>query len=90
MVSQMYRPGWKARLSDGRTVDGYPLLSGLSGRGLTGFDLRVGVRSAEIEFRPTKRIVLAGISWGTLFLGFGFVLVAIIVDSRRRHEVRAR
>ena len=26
MVSQMYRPGWRAKLSDGRTVDGLPAL----------------------------------------------------------------
>jgi len=84
LLSQMYRPGWEARLSDGRTVGGYPVLSGLPGRGLTAFDLPPGARSAEIKFRPTKRLLLAGIGWATLFVGFGFVIAAALVAGRRR------
>src|SRR5206468_2019682 len=45
MVSQLYRPGWEAELSDGKTVKGYRLFGGL-----TGFDLPGGVSSARITF----------------------------------------
>lgn len=77
MVSQMYRPGWRARLSDGRTVNGYRLFGGL-----TGFDLPPGTRSAEVFFHPTARIVFASISWATLLLGL-VIVVAIGVRTRR-------
>jgi hypothetical protein len=61
MVSQMYRPGWRARLSDGRTVNGYRLFGGV-----TGFDLPPGVTSAQVYFHPTARLVFAAVSWATV------------------------
>ena len=77
MLSQLYRPGWKARLSDGTTVHGYRLLGGV-----TGFDLPPGVDSAEIVFRPTPRIVVAAISWATILLSLA-AIAAIGIRSRR-------
>jgi hypothetical protein len=68
MLSQLYRPGWRARLSDGRTVPGYRLLGGF-----TGFDLPPNASSATISFHPTGRIVLTIVTWATIF----FCLVAI-------------
>jgi hypothetical protein len=78
LVSQMYRPGWRARLSDGRTVNGYRLVGAL-----TGFDLPPGVSSAEVFFHPTGRIVFATLSWAALFLALVFV-AAVGVRVRRR------
>ncbi len=82
MVSQMYRPGWRARLSDGRTVNGYRLFGGL-----TGFDLPPGTRSAEVYFHPTARIVFASVSWATVFLGFVFVIATTLGARRRRSRL---
>ncbi len=79
MVSQMYRPGWRARLSDGRTVNGYRLFGGL-----TGFDLPPGIRSAVVSFHPTARIVFASISWATVGLGLLFVIAVPPALRRRR------
>lgn len=69
MLSQMYRPGWQATLSGGRTVHGFQVLGGF-----TGFDLPAGTQAAEIDYRPATRIVLELVSWLTL-LG-GLVAVA--------------
>jgi uncharacterized membrane protein YfhO len=71
MVSQMYRPGWRAKLSDGRTIDGYRLLGGV-----TGFDIPGGVHSAKIYFHPTGRIVFAAMSWATVLLSIVFLVAA--------------
>jgi hypothetical protein len=90
LVSQLYRPGWTARLSGGRSVSGYPVLSALSDSGFTAFDLPPGTRSAEIEFRPTTRMALAGLGWGTLVLGFGFIVIAPLVDRYRRRPAGPR
>ncbi len=84
MLSQMYRPGWKARLSNGYTVDGYPVLGDFPGRGLTAFDLPAGTDSAVIEFLPARRAILAGISWATLFTGSALVIALALVARRRR------
>jgi hypothetical protein len=83
MVSQLYRPGWRARLSDGRTVDGYRLFGAV-----TAFDLPAGTRSARIYFHPTARILFAGLSWAVVLLGLAFVAVTAAlgwsVDRDRR------
>ena len=79
MVSELYRPGWQAELSNGRTVSGYRLVGGF-----TGFDLPPGVDSATISFEPTTRIVLTGITWATIF--FGLVALAGIAVVRRRRS----
>jgi hypothetical protein len=79
MLSQLYRPGWQAQLSDGRTVDGYRLFGGF-----TGFDLPAGVDSARISFAPTARIVLTGITWATLF--FGTLAIAALALARARRS----
>jgi hypothetical protein len=78
MLSQMFRPGWQARLSNGRTVDGYRLLGGL-----TGFDLPPGTTSAEISFRPAARMAFAALSWATILASLAF-LVAVAVFRRRQ------
>ncbi|HVW17044.1 MAG TPA: hypothetical protein VHB30_02235, partial [Solirubrobacteraceae bacterium] len=43
MLSQLYRPGWQARLPGGHTVRGHRLFGGL-----TGFDLPAGTTSAQL------------------------------------------
>jgi hypothetical protein len=79
MVSELYRPGWQAELSDGRTVSGYRLVGGF-----TGFDLPPGVDSARIVYEPTTRIVLTSITWATIF--FGLLALAGIAVARRRRS----
>jgi hypothetical protein len=79
MVSQMYRPGWRAKLSDGRTIAGYRLFGGV-----TGFDIPPGVRSAEISFHPTGRIVFAALSWAAVLLSAVFLIVAACFGWLRR------
>jgi hypothetical protein len=69
MVSQMYRPGWHAKLSDGQTINGYRLFGAV-----TGFDIPPGVRHAEIAFRPTGRIAFAALSWATVLLSIVFLV----------------
>jgi hypothetical protein len=69
MVSQLYRPGWRAKLSDGRTIAGHQLLGGV-----TGFDIPRGVRSAKIYFHPTGRF--AAMSWATVLLSIVFLVGA--------------
>ena len=73
MVSQLYRPGWRAHLSNGRTVSGHRLFGAV-----TGFDLPPGTRTAVIEFHPTARIAFATLSWVTLLLGLVFLGAAAI------------
>jgi hypothetical protein len=79
MLSQLYRPGWEATLSNGKTVSGYRLFGGL-----TGFDLPAGVKSARITFTPTTRIVLTSVSWAAIFFGFLAMVAAPLVAARRR------
>jgi putative flippase GtrA len=80
MLSQLYRPGWRARLSDGRTVSGYSLFGGF-----TGFDLPAGVGSARISYHPTARIVLTGLSWATILLGLlAMVAVPLCIGGEPR------
>jgi hypothetical protein len=81
MLSQLYRPGWEAQLSNGRTVSGYRLFGGF-----TGFDLPAGVTSARISFTPTTRIVLTSITWATIF--FGLLAMAALALVRRRRRSR--
>jgi hypothetical protein len=83
MVSQLYRPGWRAHLSDGRTVPGYRLFGAV-----TGFDLPPGTRSATIEFHPTARIAFAAVSWATLLIGLGFLGSALWVRRSRDGRIR--
>lgn len=83
MVSELYRPGWQAELSDGRTVAGYRLVGGF-----TGFDLPPGVDSARISYEPTTRIVLTSITWATIFFGL-LALAGIAVARRRRSRNRS-
>lgn len=68
LVSQMYRPGWQARLSNGRTVDGYRLFGAV-----TGFDIPAGVSSVEVHFHPAARIAFAAVSWVTVLLAVIFL-----------------
>ena len=80
MVSELYRPGWQAKLSDGRTVSGYRVLGGF-----TGFDLPAGVDSASISFAPTTRVALTSITWATIFFGaLAMVSIALVGGRRRR------
>jgi hypothetical protein len=64
MITQLYRPGWEAKLSNGRTVPGYRLFGGF-----TGFDLPPSVDSARISYHPTLRIALTILTWATVILG---------------------
>jgi hypothetical protein len=77
MLSQLYRPGWKAHLSNGTTVRGYRLFGGV-----TGFDLPPGVDSLEIVFQPTARIVVAAVSWATILLSLVLIAAASIRARR--------
>lgn len=79
MLSQLYRPGWQAELSDGRTVSGYRLFGGF-----TGFDLPANVDEARISFQPTTRMALTALTWATILAG----LAAITVLALRRHRSR--
>jgi hypothetical protein len=79
MLSQLYRPGWQAQLSDGRTVGGYRLFGGF-----TGFDLPPGVDSATVSFEPTTRIVLTGVTWATVFIAMVAMLALALARARRR------
>jgi hypothetical protein len=82
MLSELYRPGWQAQLSDGSTVSGYRLLGGF-----TGFDLPAGVDSARISFAPTTRVVLTSITWATIFfVALAMLAVALARGRRRRRE----
>ena len=81
MLSQLYRPGWQAQLSDGTTVGGHRLFGGF-----TGFDLPAGVDSARISFEPTTRIVLTGVTWAMLF--FGMIAIAGLALARRGRSRR--
>jgi hypothetical protein len=78
MISQLYRPGWEARLSNGRTVSGYRLFGGF-----TGFDLPPNVDAARISYRPTTRIALTSLTWAMILLGF-LTMAAIPLARRRR------
>jgi hypothetical protein len=80
MLSQLYRPGWRGTLSDGRTVNGYRLFGGF-----TGFDLPPGTRSATLSFEPTARIALTALSWFTIFASL--VAIAAIALVRRRRQL---
>jgi hypothetical protein len=82
MLSQLYRPGWEATLSNGKTVSGYRLFDGL-----TGFNLPAGVTSARITFTPTTRIVLTSFSWAAIFFGFLAMIAAPVVAARRKRAV---
>jgi hypothetical protein len=79
LLSQLYRPGWQAQLSDGRTVSGYRLVGGF-----TGFDLPPGVGSARISFEPTTRTVLTGLTWASIFFASLALVVLAFVRRRRR------
>jgi hypothetical protein len=78
MISQMYRPGWQARLSDGKTVVGYELFGSV-----TGFDIPPGATSARISFEPSARIAFAALSWAAVLASMLFLLVA---GLRRWHR----
>jgi uncharacterized membrane protein YfhO len=78
MVSQLYRPGWEAALSNGTTVRGSRLFGGF-----TGFDLPAGIDSARITFTPTTRIVLTSFSWAAIFFGL-LAIAAVPLVARRK------
>jgi hypothetical protein len=84
MVSQLYRPGWQATLSDGRTISGYRLFGGV-----VGFDLPPGATTASIRFHPTSRIAFAALSWATV-LGCVLFLAGAAVFRRRRSKPPVR
>jgi hypothetical protein len=79
MLSQVHRPGWKARLSNGETVPGYKLLGGF-----TGFDLPPGVTSARIVFDPSSRIALTALTWSTILAGLLALVIGAVIVFRRR------
>jgi len=83
MISQLYRPGWEATLSNGRTVSGYRLFGGF-----TGFDLPPNVDTARISYQPTVRIALTSLTWATILLGL--ISMAAISLARRRRINGAR
>ncbi len=78
MISQLYRPGWEASLSSGKTVSGYRLFGGF-----TGFDLPANVDAARISYHPTTRIVLTGVTWATILLAL-LAMAGIALARRRR------
>jgi uncharacterized membrane protein YfhO len=78
MLSQLYRPGWRARLSNGKTVSGYRLFGGF-----TGFDLPPGVTSARIDFAPTGRIALSALTWSTLLAALLALVIGWVYVRRR-------
>jgi hypothetical protein len=80
MLSQLYRPGWKAELSNGKTVSGYRLLGGF-----TGFDLPPGTTSARIVFAPPGRIALTALTWSSLLV-VGLLALAIGLGRRVRRR----
>jgi hypothetical protein len=82
MISQLYRPGWEAELSNGRTATGYRLFGGF-----TGFDLPPGVNSARISYQPTARIALTSLSWATIAIG---LLIIVAIAGGRRQMRRGR
>jgi hypothetical protein len=41
---------------------------------VTGFDIPSGVRSAEIYYHPTGRILFTGISWAVVLLSGAFLV----------------
>jgi hypothetical protein len=80
MMSQLYRPGWRAKLSDGTTARGYRLLGGF-----TGFDIGPHVTSASVSFRPEARMALTALTW----IGLAVALVAFaVLGVLRRRRVR--
>ena len=78
-ISQLYRPGWQASLSNGKTVGGYRLFGGF-----TGFDLSAGVDSATIGFEPTARVVLTSFSWAAIFFGLLAMAAVPLLAARKR------
>jgi hypothetical protein len=84
MITQLYRPGWQAELSNGRTLGGYNLFSGF-----TGFDLPPGVDSARVSYHPTTRIALTSLTWATIVLGL-IAMGLLLGQSARSVERRFR
>jgi hypothetical protein len=71
LLSQIYRPGWRAKLPSGDTVGGHKIVGGF-----TGFDLPAGTSAATISFHPTSRIALTILTWATIFLAVLFLIGA--------------
>jgi hypothetical protein len=84
MISQLYRPGWEAKLSNGRTMSGYRLFGGF-----TGFDLPPNVDAARISYAPTTRIALTSVTWATILLGL-LTTAGIPLARRRRTKGQGR
>ena len=81
MLTQLYRPGWEATLSNGRTVSGYRLFGGF-----TGFDLPPNVDAARISFQPTGRIALTSLTLATILLSL-IAIAGISFACRRRSRL---
>ena len=79
MITQLYRPGWEAALSNGKTVSGYRLFGGF-----TGFDLAPNVVAARVSYQPTTRAALTAVTWATIF--FGLLAMAGLSLVRRRRS----
>ena len=79
MLSQLYRPGWVADLSNGRSVEGHRLFGAF-----VGFDVPAGVHTTRIGFRPTVRIALTALSWFTIAAGFLALAVMLFAAGRRK------
>jgi hypothetical protein len=85
LLSQIYRPGWQAKLSTGETVRGYRLLGGF-----TGFDLPPRATSAAISFKPTSRIILTSLTWVSILTAVLFLIGATAGRSALAAVRRAR
>jgi hypothetical protein len=81
MLTQLYRPGWQATLSNGHTIDGYSLF-----RGFTGFTIPARATTATISYQPTTRTALTILTWTTILLSL--LAIPAIALSRRKHKNR--
>jgi hypothetical protein len=78
MVSQQYRPGWHAKLSNGETISGFRLFGSV-----TGFDIPAGVTSAKVFFHATNRLLFSAISWITVLGSATFLIIAALMRWHR-------
>ena len=78
MITQLYRPGWEAALSNGKTESGYRLFGGF-----TGFDLPPNTVTARVSYQPTTRAALTAVTWATIFFGLVAMAGLALVGRRR-------
>jgi uncharacterized membrane protein YfhO len=85
LLTQVYRPGWQARLSNGRTIRGHEMFGGF-----TGFDVPAGVTSATITFHPLDRILLTWTAWITIFVALCALVALAVPNFLRQRRAAAR